>query len=66
MKEGDLVRWMLPLDNDYSYGNIEKLNKGTAIVTYTKGYYKGMQTEVHLRYIKEGGKNSGNKTKRRI
>lgn len=65
MKEGELVRWMLPLDNDYSYGKIEKVNKNTALIIYTTGYSIGIHTEVHFRYIKEGGGRSGNKTKRR-
>lgn len=65
IQEGDFVRWMLPLDHDYSYGVITGINKNYAIITHTLGYYKGKQTEVHISYIRKGGLRSGNKTKRR-
>lgn len=64
VKEGDLVRWMLPLDHDYSYGKIDKVNNNRALVTHTKGYHAGTQTEVHVRYIKKEAKKRGNKAKR--
>lgn len=64
VKSGDLVKWMLPLDPDYSYGKVLSINRGVARVVHIGGYYDGIELEVHLRYIK-GGNDSGNKTKRR-
>lgn len=49
-KVGDTVRWMCPLDADYSYGNIMEIRRSIATVRDT-GYYKGTTTEVHLKYI---------------
>ena len=65
VKSGDLVKWMLPLDPDYSYGKILSINRGVARVKHIGGYYDGLELEVHLRYIVKGGNDSGNKTKRR-
>lgn len=65
---GDYVRWMLPLDHDYSYGIINRIEKSVALITETGGFYDGKQLEVHLRNIekiKRGGISSGsNKTKK--
>lgn len=63
-KAGDKVRWMLPLDNCYSYGRIESIKRSVALVTQIGGYYNGKQIEVHLRYIekaRKGGLASGSK-----
>jgi hypothetical protein len=49
-KVGELVRWMLPLDNDYSYGYVEEIKRNLVVVRCT-GYYSGLQVEVHMRYI---------------
>ena len=65
VKSGDLVKWMLPLDPDYSYGKIIEINRGVARVRHIGGYYDGKEIEVHLRYIIKEGKESGGKTKRR-
>lgn len=62
--EGDFVKWMLPLDNDYSYGKIDGIKKAVALVTHVGGYYDGKQVEVHLKYIQGGGCKSGSKAKR--
>lgn len=51
-KAGDFVKWMSPLDADYSYGYILKVDRGLATVIGT-GYYSGVTTEVHLRYIEK-------------
>lgn len=65
VNEGDFVKWMLPLDNDYSYGKIDSIKKAIALVTHIGGYYDGKQVEVHLKYIQRGGCESGSKAKRR-
>lgn len=65
IKSGDLVKWMMPLDHDYSYGKILSINRGIAKVVNTGGYYDGLEQEVHLRYIVKEGNNSGGKIKRR-
>ena len=58
-KVGELVKWMRSLEEDYSYGYILSIEKSVATVVGT-GYYRGVTTEVHLRYIKKvmrgGGK----------
>lgn len=54
---GDKVRWMCPLDADYTYGEILEIKKSIATVRGI-GLYRGSITEVHLRYIQTitGGK----------
>ena len=64
VNSGDLVKWMLPLDPDYSYGKIIEINRGVARVRNIGGYYDGKEIEVHLRYIIKEGKDRGGKTKR--
>lgn len=32
-KVGDAIKWMCPLDNDYTYGEITALRKSVATVT---------------------------------
>ena len=49
---GEAVRWMCPLDADYSYGRIERIHNSVATVSCT-GYYKGTTAEVHLKYIEK-------------
>ena len=49
-KVGDAIKWMCPLDNDYTYGEIIALRKSVATVEGT-GLYSGITAEVHLRYI---------------
>ena len=49
VSEGDFVKWMLPLDNDYSYGRINSIRNAIA---------------VHLKYIQKGESKSGGKAKR--
>lgn len=54
---GELVRWRCPLDADYSYGYILEIKRSLVVVVGT-GYYSGVTTEIHLRYIekvKRGG-----------
>ena len=58
---GEVVKWRLPLEEDYSYGTILKINRGKAIVR-DSGYYTGKIVEVHLKYLekhKRGGKGFG-------
>lgn len=38
-KVGDAIKWMCPLDNDYTYGEITALRKSVATVKGT-GYVK--------------------------
>lgn len=60
LKAGDTVRWMCPLDHDYTYGEILSINKGVAIVKGI-GLCKHITAGVHLRYIEKlaGGRNCG-------
>lgn len=51
-KVGDAIKWMCPLDNDYTYGEITALRKSVATVKGT-GLYSGITAEVHLRYIEK-------------
>lgn len=62
-KVGDVVRWIEPLDHEYSYGKILSLKHNRAIVE-EMGYYAGKKKSIHLRYIKhlERG-NRGESTK---
>lgn len=53
-KVGDAIKWMCPLDNDYTYGEITALRKSVATVKGT-GLYSGITAEVHLRYIEKLG-----------
>ena len=60
-KVGEVVRWMCPMDVEYSYGTIVEINKTRAIISYI-GYYKGRLTEVHIKYLRKlerGGKGIG-------
>ena len=60
-KVGELVRWRCPLDADYSYGYIVSIRRNLVTVIGT-GYYRGVTTEVHIRYIekvKRGGDGCG-------
>lgn len=55
---GELVKWRCPLDADYSYGTILEVNNRNVARVEGSGYYAGVITEVHLRYIekvKRGG-----------
>ena len=60
LKVGDTVRWMCPLDHDYTYGEILSIKKSIATVKVA-GLYKNTTEAVHLRYIEKlvGGKNCG-------
>lgn len=65
-KVGDAVRWLCPLDNDYTYGEIIDLRKSVATVKGI-GLYSGITTEVHLRYmekVKRGGGSVGSDCKK--
>lgn len=65
-KVGDAIKWMCPLDNDYTYGEITALRKSVATVKGT-GLYSGITAEVHLRYIEKlmrGGGSVGSDCKK--
>ncbi len=64
LKVGDTVKWMCPLDHDYTYGEILSINKSIATVKGI-GLYKHITAEVHLRYIEKlaGGRNCGSGTR---
>ena len=64
LKVGDTVKWMCPLDHDYTYGEILSINKSIATVKGV-GLYKHITAEVHLRYIEKlaGGRNRGSGTR---
>lgn len=51
-KVGDAIKWMCPLDNDYTYGEIIALRKSVATVKGT-GLYSGI-TAVLQRYYSGG------------
>lgn len=51
-KTGELIRWMMPLDNDYSYGYILGIRRSIATIKCT-GYYSKKTVEVHLKYIEK-------------
>lgn len=55
---GEKVKWMCPLDNDYSYGTILEIKQNRAIVEGSE-YYKGCVSLVHLRYIRKAKKKKG-------
>ena len=57
-KVGDAIKWMCPLDNDYTYGEITALRKSVATVKGT-GLYSGITAEVHLRYIEKAMRGGG-------
>ena len=57
-KVGDAIKWMCPLDNDYTYGEITALRKSVATVKGT-GLYSGITAEVHLRYIEKAVRGGG-------
>ena len=63
---GDAVRWICPLDADYSYGRVLEIsNKKVATLLVARGYHRGVKTEVHLRYVEKimrgGGDYGGRK-----
>ena len=62
---GEVVKWMLPLDHEYSYGVVLSVDRCVVRVVHTGGYYNGMEVDVHIRYIEKGGNDGGNKAKRR-
>lgn len=64
-KAGDRVRWMCPLDHDYTYGEILSIKKSVATVRGI-GLYKGVTTEVHLRYIEKVARSKGNERSKGI
>lgn len=45
-KVGDAIKWMCPLDNDYTYGEIIALRKSVATVKGT-GLYSGGTPKIH-------------------
>lgn len=50
LKAGDTVKWMCPLDNDYTYGEIVGIKRSIATVKGI-GLYRGITAEVHLKFI---------------
>jgi hypothetical protein len=51
-KTGELIKWMLPLDHDYSYGYVQNIRRSIAEVRCTR-YYNQQVVEVHLKYIEK-------------
>lgn len=60
LEVGDTVRWMCPLDHDYSYGKIVSIRDRFATIQGI-GLYKHITIEVHFKCIEKvaGGKNCG-------
>ena len=57
---GDAVRWICPLDADYSYGwVIDISSKKVATLLTAKGYHRGIKTEVHLRFVEKDKRGGG-------
>ena len=49
-KVGDAIKWMCPLDNDYTYGEIIALRKSVATVKgnwVIQRYYSGGTSKIH-------------------
>lgn len=64
-KVGEVVKWRSPLDADYSYGTILDIDRNIAVIAGS-GYYTGLVTDVHMRYIrklKRGGRGFGSRKK---
>ena len=62
---GDAVKWLCPLDADYSYGKVLDIKRSVATAVICKGYHRGVITEVHTRYMEKlrrgGGDYGGRK-----
>lgn len=54
-KEGEFIKYMMPLDADYSYGVILELKKGRAAVLI-KSYPQGLVTEIPYKFMEHTGK----------
>lgn len=65
IKVGDIVKWLYPLDEDYSYGTVLELQGNTAKIQGS-GYYKNKIYTVHLRHLikLEKGGITGGRNKR--
>lgn len=50
---GDFVKWMEPLDHEYSYGKILRIERNRAFIEEIGGYYAGKVWCIHLRYIRK-------------
>ena len=50
-KVGELVKWMEPLDHEYSYGNILEIKRSIATLIEVGSPYAGHKRYIHLRYI---------------
>lgn len=61
---GEKVRWMSPLDADYSYGTITEI-EGKKVLILASGYYTGRITEVHISDIEKIKKQRGGKKRGR-
>ena len=65
-KVWELIRWRDPLDADYSYGTIQEIRRGSALVLGS-GYYTGVVFAIPLRYIEKvirlGGRGCGSRKK---
>jgi hypothetical protein len=72
-RAGELVRWMEPIDEDYSYGTIVGINGSYARIRGL-GYYHGTFLEVYVGYIRKvqggdcygGSKKSGKRTSLKV
>lgn len=56
--KGEFVKYMMPLDADYSYGVIREIRKGRAEVEL-KSYPQGMIVEIPYRYMRHTGQKRG-------
>ena len=52
LKVSDTIRWMSPLDNDYTYGGIVEI-KGCMATVKGIGIYSKVTEVVHLKYIQK-------------
>lgn len=59
---GERVKYMMPLDHDYSYGEILELGKGAAVIrllTYPHGAIVSISYK-YIDHIKEAKRRNGN------
>lgn len=60
---GEIVRWMEPLDHEYSYGKLIEIKRNRAIIE-EMGYYSGRVVSIHLKYVKHLGRSSRGESKK--
>lgn len=64
LRAGDLVKWIEPIEAEYSYGTVVAVN-GNYVKIKGQGYYHGTYFEVFIGHIRKvhGGKQYGGSKK---